>query len=156
MFIRIFQGTYEHPSTAESLKTIRQKHDESLRGHVKHFCNGRNAIPYIQDIEIINVVYDGVNNIKTIEEIATKKPKMVVDLLTITDTCIEASEARARLLESRGKGHTKKKLDDREVNTIDRGDCKDRGDRGYHENHQQQSSDQKEKRSFRRPDDAEK
>jgi hypothetical protein len=30
MFIRNFQGTYEHPSTAETFKTIRQKHDESL------------------------------------------------------------------------------------------------------------------------------
>jgi hypothetical protein len=27
MFIRNFQGTYEHPSIAETLKTIRQKYD---------------------------------------------------------------------------------------------------------------------------------
>jgi hypothetical protein len=44
MFIRNFQGTYEHPYTAETLKTIRQKHDESLLDYVKHFCNARNAI----------------------------------------------------------------------------------------------------------------
>jgi hypothetical protein len=31
MFIRNFQGTYERPSTAETLKIIKQKHDESLR-----------------------------------------------------------------------------------------------------------------------------
>jgi hypothetical protein len=30
MFIENFQGTYEHPSTTEILKTIKQKHDESL------------------------------------------------------------------------------------------------------------------------------
>jgi hypothetical protein len=30
MFIRNFQGMYERPSTAETLKTIRKKHDESL------------------------------------------------------------------------------------------------------------------------------
>jgi hypothetical protein len=47
MFIRIFQGMYEHPSTAETVKTIRQKHDESLRDYVKHFCNASNAISYI-------------------------------------------------------------------------------------------------------------
>jgi hypothetical protein len=41
-----------------------------------------------------------------------KKPKTVADLLAIADTCIEASEARARLLESRGKG-TSRKRDDR-------------------------------------------
>jgi hypothetical protein len=35
-----------------------------------------------------------------------------------------------RLLESRGKGTSRKK-DDREVNIADRGDRKDRGDRGY-------------------------
>jgi hypothetical protein len=29
MFIGNFQGTYEHPSTAETLRTIKQKHDES-------------------------------------------------------------------------------------------------------------------------------
>jgi hypothetical protein len=47
MFLRNFQGTYEHSSTAETLMTIRHKHDESLRDYVKHFCNARNAIPYI-------------------------------------------------------------------------------------------------------------
>jgi fructose 1,6-bisphosphatase len=70
---------------------------------VKRFCNARNVIPYIQDIEIINVFHDRVNDIKTMEEIAMKKPKTVVDLLAVVDTCIEASEARAELLESRGK-----------------------------------------------------
>jgi hypothetical protein len=30
MFISIFQGTYERPSIAGTLKTIKQKHDESL------------------------------------------------------------------------------------------------------------------------------
>jgi hypothetical protein len=34
MFIRNFQSTYEHPSTAETLKTIRQNHDENLRDYV--------------------------------------------------------------------------------------------------------------------------
>jgi hypothetical protein len=37
MFIRNFQGTYEHLSTAETLKTIKQNLDESLRDYVKHF-----------------------------------------------------------------------------------------------------------------------
>jgi hypothetical protein len=104
MFIGNFQGTYECPSTIETLKTIKQKHDESLRDYVKHFCNARNGIPHIQDIEIINAFYDGVSDLKTVEEIAMKKPKMVADLLMVADVCIEASETRARLLESRGKG----------------------------------------------------
>jgi hypothetical protein len=118
MFIGNFQGTYERPSTAETLKTIREKHGESLRDYVKHFCNAKNAIPYIQDIEIINAFYDGVSDIKTVEEITMKKPKTVADLLAVAHVCIEASEARARLLESRGKGTSMKK-DDREVNTAD-------------------------------------
>jgi hypothetical protein len=96
---------------------------------VKHFCNARNVISYIQDIEIINVFCDRVSDIKTVEEIAMKKPKMVADLLTVTDVCIEASKARARLLKSWGKGNSKKK-DDHEVNTANRSDRKDRGDRG--------------------------
>jgi hypothetical protein len=116
---------------------------------VEGFCNARNAISYIQVIEIINAFRDEVGNIKTVEEITMKKPKMVADLLMVTDTCIEAFEARGRLLEARGKGPTKKKQDDREVNTTDRGDRKDHGDRGYHRNCLQQSSDQKEKRTFR-------
>jgi hypothetical protein len=85
---------------------------------VKRYCNARNAIPYIQDIEIINIFRDGVSDIKTVEEIAMKKPKTVADLLPVADICIEASEARARLLESRGKGTSRKK-NDREVNTAD-------------------------------------
>jgi hypothetical protein len=68
MFIRNFQGTYEHPSTAETLNTIRQTHDESLWDYVKHFCNASNAISYIQDMEIINAFHDGVSDIKTMEE----------------------------------------------------------------------------------------
>jgi hypothetical protein len=93
MFIRNFEGTYKCPSTAEILKIIKQKHDESLHDYVKHFCNTRNTIPYIQDIEIINAFCDGVNDIKTVEEIAMKKPKTVADLLVVADVCIEASEA---------------------------------------------------------------
>jgi hypothetical protein len=152
MFIRNIQGTYERPSIAETLKTIRQKDDESLWDYVKHFCNARNAIPYIHHIEIINTFHNGVSDIKTMEEIATKKPKTVADLLAVVDVCIEASEAQAQLLESRGKGTLRKK-EDREVNTIDRGDRKDRGDRGYCGN---QSSELKEKRSFRCPNDVKK
>jgi hypothetical protein len=127
---RELPGTYECPSTIETPKTIRQKQDESLRDYVKYFCNTKNAIPYIQDIEIINAFHDGVNDIKTVEEIAMRKHKMVVDLLVVADVCIEASEAQARLLESRGKG-TSKKMEDHEVNSADRGDHKDRGDHGY-------------------------
>jgi hypothetical protein len=47
MFISNFQGTYEHPSTAETLNTIRQKHDASLWDYVEHFYNTRDAISYI-------------------------------------------------------------------------------------------------------------
>jgi hypothetical protein len=50
-------------------------------------------------------------------------------------------------------GTLKKKQNDQEVNTTDRGDRKDHRDRG---NHQQQSLDQKEKMSFYHPDDVEK
>jgi hypothetical protein len=71
---------------------------------VKHFCNVSNDVPYIQDIEIINAFHDGVSDIKTVEEIAMKKPKTVADLLIVANVCIEAFEAWARLLESRGKG----------------------------------------------------
>jgi hypothetical protein len=109
MFITNFQGTYERPSTAKTLKTIKQKDDESLHDYVKCFCNARNDILHIQDIEIINAFHDGVSDVKTVEEIAMKKPKTMVDLLAVADICIEASEARAQLLESHGKGAIKKK-----------------------------------------------
>jgi hypothetical protein len=156
MFIENFQDTSERPSIAETLKTIKQKHDESLQNYVKHFCNARNTISYIQDIEIINAFHDGVSDINTVEEIAMKKPKTVDDLLAVADVCIEASETWAQLLESRGKEPLKKKQDNWEVNITDRRDYEDHGDRGYHGNRQQQSSDQKEKRLFHRPADVEK
>jgi hypothetical protein len=117
MFIGNFQDTYERPSADETLKTIKQKHDESFRDYVKHFCNARNGISHIQDIEIINAFRDGISDLKNVEEIAMKKPKTVVDLLAVADVCIEASEARTRLLESCGKGLSKRR-DDREINTI--------------------------------------
>jgi hypothetical protein len=60
---------------------------------VKHFYNAKNTISYIQDIKIVNAFCDGVNNIKTVEEIAMKKPRTVVDLLAVADICIEASES---------------------------------------------------------------
>jgi hypothetical protein len=75
MFIGIFQGTYECSSTAETLKTIKQRHDESLHDYVRRFYNARNGIPHIQDIEIINAFRDGVSDVKTMEEIAMKNPK---------------------------------------------------------------------------------
>jgi hypothetical protein len=78
-----------------------------------------------------------VSDIKTIEEIDMNKPKTVVDLLAVADICIEASKAQARLLESRGKGPSKKKQDSQKVNTTDRGDRGDHGDHRYYGNHQQ-------------------
>jgi hypothetical protein len=93
IFIGNFQGTYERLSTTETLKRIKQKPDESLREYVKCFCTVRNAIPYIQDIKTINAFCDGVSDIKTVEEIAKKKPRMVDDLLAVADLCIEAIEA---------------------------------------------------------------
>jgi hypothetical protein len=162
MFIGNFQYTYERPYIAETLKTIKQKHDKSLQDYVKHLCNSRNTISYIQDIEIINVFRNGVSDIKTIEEIDMKKPITMADLLTVIDVCIEAFEGQAWLLESRGKGPSKKKQDDQEVNTTNRGDHGDREDRRNHEdrryrgNHPQQSSYQKDKRPFHRFADVEK
>jgi hypothetical protein len=93
MFIGNFQDTYECPSTTDTLKTIKQKHDESLHDYVKHFCNARNDISHIQDIEIINIFRDSISDVKTVEEIAMKKPKMVADLLAVANICIEASKA---------------------------------------------------------------
>jgi hypothetical protein len=89
---------------------------------MKHFCNARNVIPYIQDIEIINAFRDGVSNINTVEEIAMKKPRIVADLFAVADICIEASKVWTQLLESRSKGSAKKKQDDWEVNTTSRRD----------------------------------
>jgi hypothetical protein len=124
IFIGNFQGTYERPSIVETLKTIKQKHDESICDYVKRFYITRNGIPHIQDIEIINAFCDSVIDIKTVKEIAMKKPKTVADLLAVADICIEASEAQTQLLETRGKGSSRKR-DDREVNTAKRGDYKD-------------------------------
>jgi hypothetical protein len=152
IFIGNFQGTYEYLSTAETLKTIKQKHDESLYNYVKHFCNARNGIPHIQDIEIINTFRDSVSDVKTVEEIAMKKPKMVADLLAVADICIEAFKAQAQLLESHGKRPSGKR-DDREVNTVERGDQKDRKGHRYHG---KQFSNHKKKRPFRCPDGIEK
>jgi hypothetical protein len=90
------------------LKTIKQKHDESLWDYVKSFCNAMKTITYIQDIKIINAFCDGVTNVKTIEEITMKKPRTVVNLLIVADVCIEASEALAWLLKSCNKGLTRK------------------------------------------------
>jgi hypothetical protein len=95
MFIGSFQGIYKRPSTVETIKTIKQKHDESFWDYVKHFCNASNAIPYIQDIEIINDFRDRVREIKTVKEIAMKKPRTVADLLAVADVCIETYEAKA-------------------------------------------------------------
>jgi hypothetical protein len=91
---------------------------------VKRFSNARNVISYIQYIEIINAIHDRVSDIKTVEEIAMKKPKIVADMLAVTDVCTEAFEAWTRLLEYRGK-ETSMKKDDHEVNTADRSGCKD-------------------------------
>jgi hypothetical protein len=63
-----------------------------------------------------------------------KKPRTMTDLLAVTDICIEASEAWARLLESHGKGLSKKKQDDRKVNTNGQGNHIDHGDHRYYRN----------------------
>jgi hypothetical protein len=59
-----------------------------------------------------------------------KKPKTIADMLAVANVCIEASEARTRLLESQGKGSSRKK-NDREVNTADQVYHRDRGEHGF-------------------------
>jgi hypothetical protein len=39
---------------------------------------------------IINAFRDSINDLKTVEEIAMKKPKTVADLLTVADVCIDS------------------------------------------------------------------
>jgi hypothetical protein len=108
---------------------------------VKCFCNAKNAILNIQDIEIINTFRDGAGDIKTVEEIATKKPKMVTDLLAVADIWIYVSKAWARLLDSYNKGLPKKKQHEDPID---------------HGNRKQQLVEQKEMRPFRWLADAEK
>jgi hypothetical protein len=67
----------------------------SLCNYVKRFCNAKNANPHIQDTEIIIAFCNGISDIKTVKEIAMKKPKTMTDLLTVADICIKASEAGA-------------------------------------------------------------
>jgi hypothetical protein len=95
---------YERPSTAETLKTIQQKHDESLRDYMKHFCNTRNVISYIQDIEIINAFRDEVSDIKTVEEIAMKKPRTVADMLVVVDMSLSLSKPGLDFLSPAARG----------------------------------------------------
>jgi hypothetical protein len=78
-----------------------------VQDYVTHFCNARNSILNILDIEIFNAFRNGVIDIKTVEEITMKKTKMLADLLV--DICIEASEAQTRLLDSHNLGAPKKK-----------------------------------------------
>jgi hypothetical protein len=93
IFIDNLSSTYKRASTAKTLKTIKQKPNESLWNYMKYFRNTKNAIPNIQDIEIINVFRDGVTKIKIVEEIIMKKPKIMAGLLTVADECIKASKA---------------------------------------------------------------
>jgi hypothetical protein len=46
-----------------------------------------------------------------VEEITMNKSKTVIDMLAVADVSVEASEARARLLKSRGKGTSRKNED---------------------------------------------
>jgi hypothetical protein len=67
-----------------------------------------------------------------------KKPMTMANPLPVVDICIEASKARARLLDSHNKGPPKKKQqEDWDVNAADRG------------NQKQQPAEQTEKRLFR-------
>jgi hypothetical protein len=54
-----------------------------------------------------------------VEEIAMKKHRTVADLLVDVYVCIEASETRAQLLESHGKGPKKKETNYKEVTGLE-------------------------------------
>jgi hypothetical protein len=47
--------------------------------------NSRNTILNIQDIKIINAFCDRVTDIKIVEEIPMKKPRIMADLLAVAD-----------------------------------------------------------------------
>jgi hypothetical protein len=118
---------------------------------VKHFYNARNAIPYIQDIKVINVFRDGVGDIKIVEEISIKSLKWWSICLQLLMFALKALRLNPVSLNHATRGPPRKKQqDNQEVNTADH------GDHGNRRNRQQQPAKQKEKRLFRRHDDAEK
>jgi hypothetical protein len=71
---------------------------------MKYFCNTRNVISYIQDIEIINAFRDEVSDIKTVEEIAMKKPRTVADMLVVVDMSLSLSKPGLDFLSPAARG----------------------------------------------------
>ena len=57
----------------------------------------RNEITGIDDIEAIIMFKDAVRDVKSVEMLAQKNPKIVVELLSIDEQCVDMAEARARL-----------------------------------------------------------
>ena len=66
-FIGNFQGTWTHLPTSDTLRTLKQKRDESLKDFMTWFCKVCNEIIEIDDIEVIIAFKDTVTDVKTVE-----------------------------------------------------------------------------------------
>ena len=85
------------PPTSETLRQLKQKHDESLKDFMTRFYKVRNEITEIEDIEVILAFKDAIRDVKTVEMVAERKPKTVAELLSVAEQCVEMAEARSRL-----------------------------------------------------------
>jgi hypothetical protein len=94
-FIAKFMPTYEHPTTKNDLKAVRQYKGEMLHQYIQRFSQMRNKIPQISNEEVISAFSTGVADIKMKEKLSVNDElTSVVRLFEIADRCAKADEGR--------------------------------------------------------------
>ena len=95
LFKANFHATYSHPSHEDLQFACVQKLDEHLWDFIHRFSEIHNTIPDMSEDRVIMPFKQGFKDERTMEKLATKNPKTIVELYKILNATVMSANARA-------------------------------------------------------------
>jgi hypothetical protein len=94
-FMANFASAYQQHGVEAHLHAVRQEPRETLRAFISRFTKVRGTIPCISDASIITAFYQGVQDEKMLEKLATRDVDNVTTLFALAEKCARAAEGHA-------------------------------------------------------------
>lgn len=93
IFVGNFEGTYERPGNLWDLKNCQQKPRESLQEYIWRFSKECNAVPNVEDADVIGAFLSGTTCESLVHKLGHKVPQTTKELLDIATNHASIKEA---------------------------------------------------------------
>jgi hypothetical protein len=92
-FTSNFRLTYKRPASIEEVKVCVQKCDETLRAYIQRWSLIKNSTVEVSDERAIDAFIIGLRQRDLVEEMGRIKPKIVSDLIDVTNRFVDGEDA---------------------------------------------------------------